>query len=232
MSTQSFVANDYNTGLFQCTDDYPSLFDGLFCPWCMLSAEMNMMLLRKPGVHLVTTAQMIVMDICFCGFASSSASVAVRSKIRELFQLSESPAAGCLIGCFLRHCSMCQVYRELSIRGFWPEGVCVDKPYKKPGLVAPSVAEMGVSLPSGPSLAPSYHQPQPCGQPQFHGQPQSYGQPQLYGQIPQASVGPSPQNTLQQYPAQTQYSVQQYPGQPNGGAAVRPLYGYGGQPGQ
>ncbi|XP_059070620.1 protein PLANT CADMIUM RESISTANCE 2-like [Cryptomeria japonica] len=43
-----------------------------------------------------------------------------RNKMREMYNLSESPCNDCLVHCCCESCALCQEYRELKHRGYDP----------------------------------------------------------------------------------------------------------------
>ncbi|CUG15458.1 transmembrane protein, putative [Bodo saltans] len=227
-----FLHDDFNSGLYACFDDQPSCMDGFFCPCCAVSAQYNMLKHRKAGVLAHVYLPLFILGFFTWGLALSCFSVVTRNMLRRGFLLSqESEASSCCKAFCCPHCSICQVYREMSMRHVWPDGVCSDAPYVKRGLVLPppNPDRMGNPTPSSNNMREiQVHQqqqpPQQWQQNQFQHQPQPTqsrresslpvnGQP-VFGYPVQAA----PQHTSQQ-----QQEQQQYP--------TKPVYGYtGGQP--
>jgi hypothetical protein len=69
----------------------------------------------------------------------------LRGKIRQRFNITpgQGDCVECMKGCFCASCSLCQTYRELSYRGYWPNGLCVSKPPVNPRGPTPMGIQMG-----------------------------------------------------------------------------------------
>jgi Cys-rich protein (TIGR01571 family) len=136
-----YVPDDFNTGLCECCDDQPSCMSGFFCPWCALSAQFNMLMNRRTGVAPHVCLPLVLINfLLWGGFGVACFSVLTRNMMRRSFLLSaESEANSCFKAFFCVHLSICQVYREMSIRHEAPGGPCGegDEPYAKAGLVVP-----------------------------------------------------------------------------------------------
>lgn len=136
MST--FAHSDFNSALFGCFHDQPSFIDGLFCPCCAVSAQYNMLKHGKAGMVAHIYLPLAILNFFSWGLALSCVSVLTRSMLRRHFGLTqESDVHSCCKAFLCAPCSICQVYREMSMRHAWPDGVCVDAPYVRPGMVVP-----------------------------------------------------------------------------------------------
>jgi Cys-rich protein (TIGR01571 family) len=236
-----FNTHDFNTGLCDCFDDCSSFLDGWFCAYCEVSAQYNMISNGRPGVDMCVCTALLCADAFFClGFAITCMTVFTRSGARERFHLHDEGAVmGCCKGFFCTPCSICQLYREMSIRHAWPGGVCVDAPYTKQGLAAPEPQYMGVDVVIVTPAAHHHHATHhhgtsggstPQHEPYLHQQqPQNGGYgappPNTYGLPPPVQTSPghgsahvSPYNSHHPSPSnhntQTPYGQAQYTTQP------------------
>ncbi|CUG15342.1 ama1 protein, putative [Bodo saltans] len=139
-----FHPNNFNSGLLSCTDDRDSCLDGAFCPWCQISTQYNMFQNREMGNLPHIFIPLFVLDYVSGGLVLSCVSVMMRNRARRTFSLEETDMDSCCKAFCCSQCSICQVYREMSIRRHWPGGVCVGKRYVKEGLVVPpSIQQLG-----------------------------------------------------------------------------------------
>lgn len=130
MASHGFAQDDFNTSLFGCFHDVPSFLDGLFCPCCAVSAQYNMLKHRRTGGIPHVYLPLFILNFFTWGLALSIFSVVTRNMLRRtLFFTQETELSSCCKAFLCTTCSICQVYRELSIRHAWPDGVCVDAPY-------------------------------------------------------------------------------------------------------
>ncbi|CUG15320.1 ama1 protein, putative [Bodo saltans] len=190
--------HDFNTGLCDCFDDCSSFLDGWFCAYCEVSAQYNMLTNGRPGVDLCVCTALLCADLWLClGFAITCMTVFTRSGARERFHLHEEGAVGgCCKGFWCGPCSICQVYREMSIRHAWPGGVCVDAPYHKRGLNPPEPQYMGVDVVIvTPAVNQPHHKPHGSGGSTPQHEPYNNGPvANSYGTPPPNSYGlPPPQ---------------------------------------
>ncbi|CUG15001.1 ama1 protein, putative [Bodo saltans] len=243
-SSSSFQADGFNTSLMSCTDDCASCMDVACCPSFHVSAQYNMLHHREPRVNLSVGIPLFLGGLfCFC-IPMGCISVQTRSKARKVLQLSaEGSFESCSKAWWCMPCSMCQVYREMSIRHWWPGGVFVDIPYQKAGLVAPpppTAPSMGVM---GYEMQP-YSPPPPPGQPtssslrqqqhnhQVASREQNHAPPHAavpFSQL-QLPSGPSPYQDPYGYEVQGggHYYTSPSQGHP-GPPPSAPVYGYEGQ---
>lgn len=138
MSLQ-YIPDDFNTGLCECFDDQPSCVASVFCPWCALKAQLKTLMRGRTRVVPHACVPLIVMNfLLWGGIGIGCFSVLMRNMVRRSFLLSaESEANSCFKAFFCVHCSVSQVYREMSIRHEWPGGPCVEEPYVRQNLVVP-----------------------------------------------------------------------------------------------
>lgn len=230
MSANNFRSDDFNTGLFHCTEDSSSCVEVCFCYYCQVSQQYNMVTKRQRSIDYCCCGGMMAADMCMgAGIAGWIGGIVLRNAVRSRFALYGEDSCGSIMkAACCTGCSVCQTYRELSIRNEWSGGVCmIDQPYLHPTIRAPAPAAMQQPMAQGPvygqpvyptSQQPPY--PQPAYAQPVYGQPQpAYGQPQQpagYGQPPQQGYAqPQPAYGQQQAYSQPQaYQGQQaYPPQ-------------------
>ena len=189
----TFQMTQFNTTLCECTLDGTSCIQGFFCPWCTTAQNYNMLVLNQPSMDTCMCLVTACIDIgCGTGgLAHGVAAVMTRNRARARFGIT--PDEGCcevIKGFCCSPCSDCQVYRELSVRGLWPGGICVSTPFVKAGLVLPPMQTMDPRNPHAQPLLPF----------PVHAQPlQAYpvqGYPTQPGFTPQPQPGYPPQHRL------------------------------------
>jgi Cys-rich protein (TIGR01571 family) len=133
----SFQRHSFNTGLCECGEHCSSCAEVMFCPWCQLSAQYNMLTHQTRGVNSFMCCGMLLMDSCMTfGFCIVAMSVFTRSQATSQFVLTDEGACvSCLKSCCCASCSACQVHREMSLRSRFPGGVCVSEAFTRPGLL-------------------------------------------------------------------------------------------------
>lgn len=211
-SLLKFKRHGFNTALCDCTEHCSSCLDVMFCPWCQLSAQYNMLNHQSRGVHCLVCFGMVASDSCFTfGCCLMGMSVFTRNQMSSQFNLTEDGGCtSCLKAFCCASCSTCQVHREMSLRSRFPGGVCVGEAFTKPGLQieAPPALSMnyeggGYASPMVPVPLLLYYPPQqqqqPVACPQYPSQPMMYGGPPPQGQ--QCMPPPPPLSASQAMPS-------------------------------
>lgn len=141
--------NNWTTGLCQCTDDTKSCFEICFCGYCQIGYQDRKMTLGQTGPDWGICLAYCCLDMFVSfGLAYSYGAWQIRDRIKTRFNIE--PQECCKSVCiafFCASCSLCQTYRELSNRGYWPGGMCcisVAPPTTHP-MGAPVVLGMGTS---------------------------------------------------------------------------------------
>ncbi|KAG9142044.1 hypothetical protein Leryth_022466, partial [Lithospermum erythrorhizon] len=128
---------DWQTGIFGCTEDQESCVTGLFCPCILFGRNVENMnhdipystacffhaLCVEGGITLAAltatlngidpdTACLITEGLCFawwmCGIYTSMG----RQVLQRKYHLKDSPCDPCLVHCCLHWCANCQEHRE------------------------------------------------------------------------------------------------------------------------
>ncbi|XP_008244010.1 PREDICTED: early nodulin-75-like isoform X1 [Prunus mume] len=107
----------WKTGLFQCLDDPPNAIMTLFCP-CWTFGQVAEIV--NNGQTSCAVNSLIYMLITVCIFVPCLLSCTYRKKLRNKFDLPESPAPDCIIHFLCEWCALCQEHRELELRGLDP----------------------------------------------------------------------------------------------------------------
>eukprot|EP00331_Platyophrya_macrostoma_P005388 CAMPEP_0176432892 /NCGR_PEP_ID=MMETSP0127-20121128/15663_1 /TAXON_ID=938130 /ORGANISM="Platyophrya macrostoma, Strain WH" /LENGTH=180 /DNA_ID=CAMNT_0017815147 /DNA_START=111 /DNA_END=653 /DNA_ORIENTATION=+ len=131
----------WSSGICGFLDDVDSAVDSLFCARCQLSRQYNMITYGNNSIEPWTLFGPLIVDILI-GMPVGATMFAwyLRNKVRARYQIAGDDFNDCMMSVFLPWCSISQVYREMSLRGEWPSGMCIKRPYT---LLPPPQAEMG-----------------------------------------------------------------------------------------
>ncbi|KAL5827910.1 hypothetical protein ACOSQ4_019707 [Xanthoceras sorbifolium] len=116
-SHQPFQQNKgaWSSGLCDCFSDCSGCCLTCWCP-CITFGRISEIVDKGSSSCGVNGAIYFLLQLligCACCY-----SCFYRSKMREQFNLEESPCGDCLVHCFCEECALCQEYRELKSRGF------------------------------------------------------------------------------------------------------------------
>eukprot|EP00672_Neobodo_designis_P017476 CAMPEP_0174832236 /NCGR_PEP_ID=MMETSP1114-20130205/3566_1 /TAXON_ID=312471 /ORGANISM="Neobodo designis, Strain CCAP 1951/1" /LENGTH=370 /DNA_ID=CAMNT_0016066091 /DNA_START=547 /DNA_END=1659 /DNA_ORIENTATION=- len=116
---------DWLTGLCDCTKDTESCMDTVFCPYCQLGYQYHRTRRSYVDMDAVVCLAACCGDMLAGGLGCTIATAFVRHKIVQRYRLDEG-AGGLLIkGLCCAPLSVCQVHREMKLRGEAPGGVCI-----------------------------------------------------------------------------------------------------------
>ena len=123
----------WNTGLLACGDDAQACLDNFLCMQCQNSRQYNVLHYSRRGIEPVTLVVSIVCDTMFASLFPGSCYLAChnRGAIRERYGIVGNCFGDLCATAWCMPCVTCQNYREMSIRGEWPEACCVDEPFKR-----------------------------------------------------------------------------------------------------
>lgn len=179
----------FNTGLCDWHLDATSCLDGVCCPWCEVARQYNMIAHEVRDTHTLMCCGLLFCDLFLTfGLSVTIGEVVVRAESRHKLGItSESGCGSCMRAFCCGPCSTCQVYRELSMRGMWPGGVCSSAPFKHPLFISPPPIQQmfppvqPLPFPQGGNTNALPHYPvQGGGAAVFQGQPVYYGQPMTF----------------------------------------------------
>lgn len=130
----------WSTSLCSCMDDSDSLVESLFCNRCQMSRQYNQITYGMNQIEPWTFIGSLAVDI-FLGapITAWAFSWYLRNRIRARYQIAGDDLNDCIVTFFATCCSTAQVYREMSLRGEWPLGCCISKPF---ALISPPVPTM------------------------------------------------------------------------------------------
>lgn len=152
---------DFVTGLCDCCADFNSCCEVFFCLCCQIGYQKEMISTNNRGMSLLWCC---IPYLCSSFLGLQISTMILRADVRRRFGLiGEGDCGGCIKACCCPACSVCQTYREMSIRGAWPGGVCVSTPFVIPGMNPPPVAMM--------NAAPMLQMVQPMAQPTAYAHP-------------------------------------------------------------
>lgn len=201
--TIPFRQHDFNTGLCDCFSDCDSCLEAYFCAHCQVSQQYNVLTTGRREMNPLLCLAMLGADMCGAmGVALAIGTIVTRGEVRMRLGLTdETSMQSCCRAFWCVGCSICQTYREMSIRHVWPGGICVNKPYVRFGLQAPQMPAMN---------------PQPGGG--ADGGVPVYGVP-----VPQHVYNNNNNNNnYVQYSNGGGYPPQHYPPQQGGGGYAQP----------
>jgi Cys-rich protein (TIGR01571 family) len=145
----------FHTGLCDCFKDVKGCLDGLFCGYCQNARQYNLMKNNVNSIHPGACFVPFLVDMVlpvglfllfgiegFYWFGTIVMTYMNRSKVRQRYGLQPAQCTDILSAWCCAPCTICQNYRELSIRGSWPNGVCVSEPFLLPGMARPMEQEM------------------------------------------------------------------------------------------
>ena len=124
-------AKPWSSTLCSCTEDTSACLDGLFCYYCQIGYQTGKFRvpLGMPHVNMdIGSCFLAALGDFFClGLVGGCMVSDVRHRTAARYNIIHS---GCLFfeGYFCPCCSLCQTHREMTVRGDWPGGVCVQTP--------------------------------------------------------------------------------------------------------
>ena len=112
----------FSTGLCDCFMDCDSCLDATFCHWCQLANQYDMINQGTPTMNIGFCLAILCGD-CFYGLGSFIGALWTRSEARKRYLIASECLIDCAAAFCCTPCSIAQVQREMSIRGYWPGGV-------------------------------------------------------------------------------------------------------------
>uniref|UniRef100_A0A7S1MCK7 Uncharacterized protein n=1 Tax=Neobodo designis TaxID=312471 RepID=A0A7S1MCK7_NEODS len=136
----------WTTDLCACFQHPGSVLDALFCPWCMMSRQYNVITTGDNSIHWPSCLASSGADVLGAatigvGVGSWFFAYLTRNRIRQRYQVIGDELTDVLASGFCHCCVLSQNFREMSVRGEYPGGTCCGtEPF---ALVAPGVPVMG-----------------------------------------------------------------------------------------
>jgi hypothetical protein len=195
---------------------------------------------RQRSINWMMCGMMMCCDVFLTmGLSITIGNIITRAKMREVFRMSNvNMVADCLASVFCFHCTLCQTYREMSLRNMWPGGICVSEQYRDTRIQAPTGASMGDQYPQqAVALEVGAYPTYPAYPAQSNPPPQNIGYPQPpppqggysgYGQPPQQQSYGQPPPPAQVYPQSQQTGASHLGYGPQYGSPA--VLGYGQNP--
>ena len=130
----------WSTETFDCMKDNDSCIEGWCCLHCQLSRQYNMEHFGVRDLHLPFCLAASFLDGCTgsCIGAAVLSFVVRYEYIQKLGFEHDMVHEVVMNGCCVP-CATCQTYREMTVRGQWPGGCCIDTP---PAIVTAPVPHM------------------------------------------------------------------------------------------
>ncbi|ESQ48056.1 hypothetical protein EUTSA_v10021908mg [Eutrema salsugineum] len=111
------MEKEWKSGLCSCMEDGENACLTCFCP-CITFGRIAEVV--DEGETGCGKCGMFYGLICCVTGLPCLFSYMYRTKMREMYELQESPASDCITHCFCECCALCQEYRELRSRGHDP----------------------------------------------------------------------------------------------------------------
>jgi Cys-rich protein (TIGR01571 family) len=126
----------WQTGITTCGDDMKSCAEGLFCTYCQNARQFNMHKRGDNSIDAFACFLPFAVDAIFgMGVGSFFITWHNRREVRRRYLIEGSDCGDIAASFFCLPCSVCQVYREMSVRNEWPSGFCVSEPFAMPPAV-------------------------------------------------------------------------------------------------
>lgn len=120
----------WSTGACSFMDDVDSAVESFFCGRCQMSRQYNQITYSSNKIEPWTFLGSLFVDVLL-GAPLTAVAFAwyIRNRVRARYQIAGDDFNDCLMATFLPCCSIAQVYREMSVRGEWPSGACINQAY-------------------------------------------------------------------------------------------------------
>ncbi|ESQ48055.1 hypothetical protein EUTSA_v10022218mg, partial [Eutrema salsugineum] len=105
------MENKWSSGLCSCMEDGETACLTCFCPCITFGRIAD--ILDKGSTGCGKCGMFYGLICCVIGLPCLF-SYMYRTKMREMYELQESPASDCITHCFCECCALCQEYRELK----------------------------------------------------------------------------------------------------------------------
>lgn len=125
-------ANQWSTGMCDCCKDPMSMLESVLCSHCQIARQYNRIFYNGTGACTAPLFLSIMLDGMFglaLSVGRSTIALAVRRQIRSRYGIEGNACLDALSAWFCTSCVTAQHYREMSIRGDWPGGTFVHRPY-------------------------------------------------------------------------------------------------------
>jgi Cys-rich protein (TIGR01571 family) len=120
----------WQTGICTCLDDAPSCMESWLIPYSQNSRQYNVVMNGKQGLEPWSCLVPFAFDICIGGgFANFLFTWHLRQRLRGRYAIVGDDFSDCAISFFMPMCAISQHYREMSLRGEWPSGLCASRPF-------------------------------------------------------------------------------------------------------
>lgn len=119
MHAVTFMDRYWRSGLCDCLEDGKACCDVYFCAPCSVARQWEAVRGNRDSCSIMICLVNTFLGCTFC------TNVLLRYNVVSRYAIEEACLVTCCIASLCSGCSMCQTYRELNERGFWPGGtVC------------------------------------------------------------------------------------------------------------
>ena len=130
-TTPQVAGQAWTTGLCDCCVDKRGCAEATFCGTCQLTRQFNFVLYGRNDCDPLMWSATLCMNVLAGHFPAATVAQAwfVRAQLRQRYGISGDVMSDIVTALFCGHCAIAQQYREMSIRGEWTSGFCVNEPF-------------------------------------------------------------------------------------------------------
>lgn len=133
--------SQWSSGVCSCFDDVNSLIESVFCHYCQASRQYNQITYGANTIEPWSCMLPLLTNIIIGAPVGSILMVwMLRNKLRARYQIVGSELDDCIVSTCVPQLALAQQYREMSLRGEWTSGACINEPYT---ISMPAVCVMG-----------------------------------------------------------------------------------------
>ena len=118
------AVSSWSSGTLACMSDCGECCDTMCCMYCKLGKIKGRMDTGIPNMSMLCCCVPLLLDMFAVSFASTIAACLIRKEVVEKYGIEESPVMTCLCSVCCKYCAICQMTREMAVRGESPGGCC------------------------------------------------------------------------------------------------------------
>jgi len=132
----------FSQPLCNCTDDTNVCLEEMFCCYCHLGFVYQWLEDRRQDMSPLACCGTLLIDlVLLAGFGRCAMVSHVRQRLATLYNIQEDPCNNIMTSFCCSSCAMCQLHREMVVRGCFTGGICYNPPVQLPYPAAPSMIQ-------------------------------------------------------------------------------------------